>query len=688
MLAATPPTAPPCFPPLRITGQRPSTPRSVRFSHSRHSASPPPLVQGVEEGRAGPRIYSDWWSGPVSPCAIDGSRRRGEQGFRPRAYWFDSRFGEEAEGLGESREGCRNCGRPGTRGEDVACIESHVEDGPRGERSDFRAGSATHSGFDFGLGVGGGQFFFPYSESEVEDLQGAADLDSGRIGAEERDGWERPRARARNRSVASSAWHSHQGADSECAMAILPLLTCERIGGGQFKIPPEARGRYGSLVKAARSSMEPDPTVSEIDGEIGGDFLSQLWLGEKDKAASPPRVPDQRAAAVGIRSSPWGNQDLGIERCQTTKVSEEIDHNSTNSSLSAAGCLGDADPVTAAIPEQEEMGEGGRGRGRGRGTGRNQQNLPPQEEFQQQSGPPVMYGFPPMNPQFGFPRAPPPWGFPGAYPPFLPPPSFPMNNQWAQPGQSQMPSGGGQHGGNLQQQATGAGGQKIQSGKEKQKKNRNRAGPSNIGEGKEKMNVDFTEYSQAMCYNCGDPGHPQAECKRAKLCFICKSVAHVVGECPVRKRPHQMAKFVGSATAGLGFYHIEVPDMGQNVIGSFKNCGVVYIESGEISKEDLAKEFAVIYKTNWPWQIRPFGRWSYLVKFPPHISVDQVAGYPCFGLSREDITVKVVAWKEDLVKKDNLIEVWVQLSKLLPKWCEWSSLDQITSVFGLLVDVD
>ena len=115
------------------------------------------------------------------------------------------------------------------------------------------------------------------------------------------------------------------------------------------------------------------------------------------------------------------------------------------------------------------------------------------------------------------------------------------------------------------------------------------------------MTVDFTEYSQAMCYNCGNPGHPQSECKKAKLCFICKSAAHAVGECPVRRRPHQMAKFVGSAAAGLGFYHIEVPDMGQNVIGSFKNCGVVYIESGEISKEDLAKEFAVIYKTNWPW---------------------------------------------------------------------------------------
>ena len=59
-----------------------------------------------------------------------------------------------------------------------------------------------------------------------------------------------------------------------------------------------------------------------------------------------------------------------------------------------------------------------------------------------------------------------------------------------------------------------------------------------------------------------------------------------------------------------------------------------------------------------------------------------------FWSSREDITIKVVAWKENLEKRDNFIEVWVQMRKLLPKWCEWSSLDQITSVFGLLVEVD
>jgi hypothetical protein len=57
-----------------------------------------------------------------------------------------------------------------------------------------------------------------------------------------------------------------------------------------------------------------------------------------------------------------------------------------------------------------------------------------------------------------------------------------------------------------------------------------------------------------------------------------------------------------------------------NPVSTTKNCGVATVEEGAITKEELAVEFGNIYKTNWPWQIRELGDWSYLVKFPP---------YPC-----------------------------------------------------------
>lgn len=82
---------------------------------------------------------------------------------------------------------------------------------------------------------------------------------------------------------------------------------------------------------------------------------------------------------------------------------------------------------------------------------------------------------------------------------------------------------------------------------------------------------------------------------------------------PVRKRPHQVAKYIGSAAPGLGFYHVEARELGQNSLGVMKNCGVVFVESGELSKEVLVKEFSSIYKTNWPWQVRVLDEWSFVV---------------------------------------------------------------------------
>jgi hypothetical protein len=149
-----------------------------------------------------------------------------------------------------------------------------------------------------------------------------------------------------------------------------------------------------------------------------------------------------------------------------------------------------------------------------------------------------------------------------------------------------------------------------------------------------------------------------------------------------------MAKYIGSAATGLGFYHIETPEISVNPISSTKNCGVVAVEEGEISKEELAKEFSSIYKTNWPCQIRELGDWSYLVKFPPHISVDQVIGYPRFGLSKEGTTVSVTKWTDDPQLVEILAEIWMQIRGLLPPWCQWNIIDQAVSVCGILKKID
>jgi hypothetical protein len=112
------------------------------------------------------------------------------------------------------------------------------------------------------------------------------------------------------------------------------------------------------------------------------------------------------------------------------------------------------------------------------------------------------------------------------------------------------------------------------------------------------------------------------------------------------------------------------------------------MEEGMITKEELAQEFGNIYKTNWPWQIRELGDWSFLVKFPPHIPVEQVIGYPRFGLSREGVTVNFCKWEDDPEPMEFLQEIWMQIRVLLPPWCEWNVIDQAISVSGLLKEIE
>jgi hypothetical protein len=90
-------------------------------------------------------------------------------------------------------------------------------------------------------------------------------------------------------------------------------------------------------------------------------------------------------------------------------------------------------------------------------------------------------------------------------------------------------------------------------------------------------------YVDTVFLCCGEPGHGKSTCSKQQLFFICKASNHVEDECPVLKRPHQIARYVGSATTGLGFYHIEAPESSINPISSTKNYGVVVVEEGEIS---------------------------------------------------------------------------------------------------------
>lgn len=316
----------------------------------------------------------------------------------------------------------------------------------------------------------------------------------------------------------------------------------------------------------------------------------------------------------------------------------------------------------------------------------NQGQWPP--VFEQQYGPPQQnfpygYGFQGMPP--------PPW----CQGPFFPPPM----NQWRNPGnwgpgqpsgvmqgpapmqqnsqslgfQGQASSGSQQSGGQPVQKSQKQG-QDQSEGSRTGNQNQQMRKQKNPGKGRPVPKAQETagnEYSDVTCYCCGEPGHHRSQCPQPPACFICKMVTHKVEDCPDRKKPRTAAKFVGSAATGLGFFQIEVPDVNDQHQGSRKNVGIVFIEAGQVTKEELSHNFSLIYKTNWPWHIRKLDEWTFLVKFPPHIPVEQVAGYPNFGLPELDgVTVNVEVWKGEMDHYAELQTVWLQLSGVAPAWAE------------------
>jgi len=118
------------------------------------------------------------------------------------------------------------------------------------------------------------------------------------------------------------------------------------------------------------------------------------------------------------------------------------------------------------------------------------------------------------------------------------------------------------------------------------------------------------------------------------------------------------------------------------------NCGKVYIDTGEITKEELVKELATSFNPTWPWQVRQLDEWSFLVRFPPNKRVQDLADLYSINLHKEGVSIKVEVWNGELDSYTELQDVWLQIRGIPPKWCSWQVLDQLASSYGLLEDMD
>jgi hypothetical protein len=164
-------------------------------------------------------------------------------------------------------------------------------------------------------------------------------------------------------------------------------------------------------------------------------------------------------------------------------------------------------------------------------------------------------------------------------------------------------------------------------------------------------------YRGMTCYNCGEPGYFIGICLKPKICFICVIPGHYMTDCPEWKKKQPCASYIGSVGPGLGFYHLELPEMETTRWLNISNCGVVEIRKGNTSMSDFEKELSDIFCKDWPWQIRELTPSQFLVRFPPHRRVCDIKNLPSFNLRKDGVQVGVLEWIRDLDHFSELKEI-------------------------------
>lgn len=153
-------------------------------------------------------------------------------------------------------------------------------------------------------------------------------------------------------------------------------------------------------------------------------------------------------------------------------------------------------------------------------------------------------------------------------------------------------------------------------------------------------------------------------------------------------KPLPTAKYLGSANAGLGFFHVDVEGAEATKWLNFGNVAVVQVVEGEANEKELEQNFTEMWKTNWYWQIRQLGVKKFLIRLPPNKNIDELVEYPLINLKKKGVYVSFSKWNGELDPFGELKEIWVKIEGIPSKWCSWKVISQVASSIGILVNVD
>jgi hypothetical protein len=148
-----------------------------------------------------------------------------------------------------------------------------------------------------------------------------------------------------------------------------------------------------------------------------------------------------------------------------------------------------------------------------------------------------------------------------------------------------------------------------------------------------------------------------------------------------------IAQFYGSASSGLGFFHVEVDKPAAVAWLNMDNVGIAIVD-GEITMEELKQNFSDIWKTNWPWQMRRLDEKRFLVRFPPGKKIKDLVSFPSINLKKKGVSVSFMDWNGDIPAYSEMEEVWVKVEGIPPKYLSWRVMMRVATALGIPIDVD
>jgi hypothetical protein len=114
------------------------------------------------------------------------------------------------------------------------------------------------------------------------------------------------------------------------------------------------------------------------------------------------------------------------------------------------------------------------------------------------------------------------------------------------------------------------------------------------------------------------------------------------------------------------------------------------VEEGDIDQEGIKQQLRRMFDKEWQWKLKSLEEYRYMVKFLPSKRVeDLVMGDMIwFPLNKDGVTTSLKAWDREIKPIGKLVEAWVQVRGIPPKWSEWAVFQQVASSLGKLTDVD